>query len=487
MTWTRPTRSPRGTRRLERWITALVVVGAALAVPASASAQTAPEDRPLLITGGHWFDVHSGTMRPNDGIVISGGRLLAVGDADTPLDLSDARVIVLDDDRYVLPGLIDLHAHYNVQFLGLPRREELVATPVLWLANGVTSTFPAGEYDPEGMHELRLRIDAGEQPGPRLLSSGPYFGATRPGWTPLSRDSIFAEVDYWAARGAMGFKAKNADPNTVRWLVERAHRHGLTVTGHLDSGFRNSVNPRDAILMGIDRIEHFLGGPAFPNTRTAYASFPEFRPDTPEFDEIVDLYLSHDVTYDPTITAYAYYGIEGKSHPALEFWTDESRFLTPEVRAWVDGGGPDFNVPSFDDILNVKCPLVRGFHEAGGRLALATDHPSWGVWLPGFVAHREMHAMVLCGIPEADVLRIATLNSATAFGLSDRLGSLDPGKLADLFIVRGNPLDDITNSRNVETVVRSGEVWDAAELLRSIEGRMGVPDAARAAANGGGE
>ena len=459
-------------------------VGWGLLLLALCATSATSQERPLVVTGGWWFDVDAGEMRPNRGIVSVGGRLLAVGDGDTPVDLSDARRIELEDDRYILPGLIDLHAHYNVQFLGLPRREELVATPVLWLANGVTSTFPAGEYDPEGMLRLRREIDAGLRPGPRILTSGPYFGRTRPGWTPLSRDSIFAEVDHWAARGAMGFKAKGADPNTVRWLVERAHRHGLTVTGHLDSGFRGSVNPRDAILMGIDRIEHFLGGPAFPDTRTAYASFPDVDAESPEFREIVDLFISHDVTYDPTITAYAYYGVEGKSHPALEFWTDESRFLTPEVRAWVEGGGPDFRVESFDAILAAKCPLVQAFHEAGGRLALATDHPSWGVWLPGFVAHREMHAMTLCGIPEADVLRIATRNAAEAIGLSDRLGALEPGKLSDFVVVRGDPLADIRNTRKVELVVRSGEVHDAAALLRSVEGRMGVPAASRAAGGG---
>ncbi|MBT8335123.1 MAG: amidohydrolase family protein, partial [Gemmatimonadetes bacterium] len=434
-------------------------------------------DTPLVVTGGRWLDVNTGALVDNEGIVAVGGRLLTVGSLDVAVDLDDARRLELSDDQVVLPGLIDLHAHYNVQLMGRPRREELVATPVLWLANGVTSTFPAGAYDPEGMYDLRLRIQAGEHPGPRLLTSGPYFGQTRPGWTPLSRDSLFAEVDFWAARGAVGFKAKNADTQTVRWLVERAHHHGLTVTGHLGSGFRGSVNPRDAVLMGIDRIEHFLGGAAFPDDRTAYASFPEFRPDTPEFDEIVALFKAHDVTYDPTVTAYAYYGIEGKSHPALEFWTDESRFLAPDVRAWVESGGPDFNVASFDDILNVKCPLVRAFHEAGGRLALATDHPSWGVWLPGFVAHREMHALTLCGIPESDVLRIATLNGARALGMSDHLGSLEPGKWADLFVVDGDPLADIRVTRDVRWVVKSGAIYDAAALLESIEGALTAPGA----------
>jgi imidazolonepropionase-like amidohydrolase len=433
------------------------------------------QDRPLVLTGGHYFDVASGEMLPNAGLVAIGGRLMAVGSLDVALDLSDAERVELGPDDYVLPGLVDLHAHYNMQLLGRPRREELVVTPVLWLANGVTSTFPAGEYDPEGMWDLRLRIQRGEVAGPRLLNSGPYYGSARPGWRKMSREELFAEVDLWASRGVRGFKAKGPDPETLRWLIERAHHHGLTVSGHLDSGFRNSVNPRDAILMGIDRIEHFMGGPAFPSDRTAYESFPDFRPGTAEFDEIVALFKEHDVTYDPTVTAYAYYGIEAKSDPALEFWTDESRFLTPEVLRWIEDGGPDFNLAQFDEIHATKCPLVKAFQEAGGRLALATDHPSWGVWLPGFVAHREMHALNMCGIEAADVLRIATLNGARAFGMSDQLGSLEAGKLADFFVVSGDPLEDIRNTRNVRWVVKSGRLYDPVALLESVEGRLAAP------------
>jgi imidazolonepropionase-like amidohydrolase len=433
------------------------------------------QDRPLVVTGGHYFDVASGEMRENAGLVAMGGRLMAVGSLDVTLDLSDAERVELGPDDHVLPGLVDLHAHYNMQLLGRPRTEELVVTPVLWLANGVTSTFPAGEYDPEGMWDLRLRIQRGEVAGPRLLNSGPYYGSARPGWRKMSREELFAEVDLWASRGVRGFKAKGPDPETLQWLIERAHHHGLTVTGHLDSGYRDSVNPRDAILMGIDRIEHFMGGPAFPADRSAYASFPDFRPGTPEFREIVALFKEHDVTYDATVTAYAYYGIEAKSDPALEFWTDESRFLAPEVGRWIEDGGPDFNLAQFDEIHATKCPLVKAFYDAGGRLALATDHPSWGVWLPGFVAHREMHALNMCGIDAADVLRIATLNGARAFGMSDLLGTLEPGKLADFFVVRGDPLEDIRNTRNVRWVVKSGRLYDPATLLESVEGRLEAP------------
>ncbi|MEX1182037.1 MAG: hypothetical protein WEF86_02300 [Gemmatimonadota bacterium] len=94
----------------------------------------------------------------------------------------------------------------------------------------------------------------------------------------------------------------------LEWLIDAAHAHGLTITGHLDSGFRNSVNPRDAIMMGIDRVEHFLGGDAMPDTRPAYSSLVEMTPDMPGFQRIIALYREHGVYFDATRSAYGYYG-----------------------------------------------------------------------------------------------------------------------------------------------------------------------------------
>jgi imidazolonepropionase-like amidohydrolase len=115
------------------------------------------------------------------------------------------------------------------------------------------------------------------------------------------------------------------------------------------------------------------------------------------------------------------------------------------------------------------------FYEDGGGdlITLGTDHPSWGEFFSGFGTHREMHAMVRAGLPEAAVLRIATINGARALGVSDRLGTVEAGKLADLVVVRGDPLADITATRRIETVIKDGVVYDPAGLLESVVGRLG--------------
>ena len=107
---------------------------------------------------------------------------------------------------------------------------------------------------------------------------------------------------------------------------------------------------------------------------------------------------------------------------------------------------------------------------------MGTDHVSDGRYLPGFGLHRELEIMVRSGIPAVDALRIGTINGARALGIDADHGSIEAGKIADLVIVRGNPLEDIRNTRRIQEVVRAGKVHDAAELLRSVRGQLGPRD-----------
>ena len=100
----------------------------------------------LILAGGHVFDTSKGAFAPNTGIVVRGGRFFEVG--ANPSDHPGLPVVRLKDDDFILPGIVDLHAHYNVR-LFTRRRDETRVNPVVYLANGVTTTFPAGEYDPQ--------------------------------------------------------------------------------------------------------------------------------------------------------------------------------------------------------------------------------------------------------------------------------------------------------------------------------------------------
>ena len=188
-----------------------------LLTPQLALAQwTEGQEGQLVIRGGWLFDSVSDERRPNTGIVVKDGKIVEV-DADVQQQvLSTAKVIDLAETDTILPGLIDLHAHYNLDLVDDGRVEEVVYNGIVFLANGVTSTWSAGEFYPERVITQRDRIDAGESIGPRLFASGPYFGGFRCeynvkiaaddciGWpNDITEDEIRQEVDAWAEQGVI--------------------------------------------------------------------------------------------------------------------------------------------------------------------------------------------------------------------------------------------------------------------------------------------
>ena len=447
-------------------------------------AQIVPQEGDLVLLGGVLWDGTSDASRPNPGILIRNGTILTVGRVDAAG--SGADVMSLGDDAFIMPGLFDLHAHYAVDLFAEGRVDEYTVNPVLFLANGVTSTFPAGEVDPDEARTGRMRVASGEIPGPRIYSSGPYWGSARRGWShaAMTPDSIRKEATYWALNGVRGFKAKGIRPEQLEVLVEVGHEHGITVTGHLDSGGRYSVNPRDAILMGIDRIEHFMGGDAFPSTQSAYASLEAFDLDDAttlaRLEAQTSFFVQQGAYFDATLTAYGYYA--GKEPQVYDYWQDERGFLTPYARAQVEARLPRDPLEQFERIYHMKRRTIKLFFDAGGgdNISLGTDHPSWGEWWSGFGVHRELHAFVLAGIPNASALRFGTINSARAFGVDARLGTVEAGKYADLLIVRGDPLTTITDTRNAIHVIRSGRLYDPDALFDSVLGKMGPKNEAEA-------
>jgi imidazolonepropionase-like amidohydrolase len=424
----------------------------------------------IWIAGGRIFDGVSEKSRVNRGVLVRAGRILAV-DSEPP---KDAEVLRLERDQTLLPGLFDLHAHHAIDLFERGRRDETTGYPAIFLANGVTSVFPAGEVTPDDMRALKLRLDRGEQAGPRLFRSGPYFGSWRKGWDrKMSAEDLRAEIDVLAAEGVSGLKVKGINPDHLRVLVERAHQHGLRVTGHVSSGYRNSVNPRDAIEMGIDRVEHFLGGDQLPNTRGAYPSMLEVDVKDKAFDEICRQYIEHGVYFDATMSAFGYFG--ERDPEVFTTWQDERSFFTPYVQDLLKDrpGRPPLDL--FEKVYWKKREHLLAFYKRGGGpwITTGTDHPSWGDYLSGFGIHRELHCLVLSGLPEHAALRAATINGARALGVGDTLGSLEPGKFADCFVVDGDPLKDIKATRDVAWVMKAGIVYMAEDLLESAKGTLG--------------
>ena len=221
--------------------------------------------------------------------------------------------------------------------------------------------------------------------------------------------------------------------------------------------------------MGIDRIEHFLGGDAMPDSRSAYASLARITPDMPEFRNIVKAYIDTGTWFDATITAYGYFGSRGEEY---DMWFAENEIFTPYIQERVKSSKRR-PMPLFEEIYLAKQKTIGEFFQAGGRICLGTDHFSDGTYLPGFGAHRELDALVRSGIPAGDAILIGTINGAKALGIDKEHGSIEVGKSADLFIINGNPLKNIRHTRNVDQVMTRGKIYRASKLLDTVKGRLG--------------
>ena len=428
----------------------------------------------LMIRGGWLFDGVSNTRRQNTGIVIREGKIVEV-DADLHEKIFTAsNVIDLSDSETILPGMIDLHAHYNLDIVDVGRVEEVIYNGMIFLANGVTSTWSAGEYYPERVLEQRDLVDSGEGAGPRFFASGPYFGAFRceysvktaaddcSAWpNDITEEEIRAEVDKWAEQGVVSIKIKQATPGETKILIEQAHKRGMMTTGHL-SNYEGEydVDLRDAILMGIDRIEHQI-------------TLGSGGQESDEMEQMIDLIIKHQVYYDANLQMYG--GINLRKELGSEMiWANEAKYFTPYAQALLEKRGDP--PPESDEAEFAQRVLeLNRLYESGGEnlLLVGTDEPVYTTLLPGFAFHRELLAMVYAGLPNISVLKAATINGANALGVADRLGSIEPGKLADLYVTKGNPLNNIKTARNIQLVIKNGVIYDPDTLLKSAEGMIG--------------
>jgi imidazolonepropionase-like amidohydrolase len=445
----------------------------------------------VVIRGGWLYDGVKETRTRNTGIIVRSGKFFEVGAQLDGRTFPGAHVVDLDDNATIMPGMFDLHAHHRLGGTGRPG-DDTRFIPIFNLANGVTSVFPAGELSPEAMLVARRRIDSGKQIGARIFGSGPYFGAAAnqcPGvktykdecvaWpNKITEQEIRDKVDYWAERGIRSIKVKQASPEELRVVIEQAHKHGLSVTAHLHNYASRStdVSIRDAILMGIDRVEHSLVDQADTLQGRMQAG-------TPEFEEQAKLFLAHNVYIDSTMWLYGRWTIlaDPKTTAADYRGASMERFFTPyqlKMNKQRSGRGQVVDEDE-DDRINGEVGYTAVFKDKGPQLLqlykmggghLITTGTDGG---SGFNIHQELLALEYAGLPRVAVLRAATINGANALGVGSTLGTIEAGKIADLYIVNGNPLEDLRVTRAGRFVMKAGELYDPAALLKSVEGKIG--------------
>lgn len=411
----------------------------------------------IAIRGAALFDAERAELRPGTTIIVRGDRIERVGpDASTPVP---AGAEVIDAaGRTVLPGLWDMHVHIGED------------DGLLQLGAGVTSARDLGN-DIETVMDIRKRIEAGTLIGPRLILAGlidgpgPYAGPTK---VLVSTEAeARAAVDRFADLGYAQIKIySSVAPALVPIIAQQAHMRRMRVSGHVPAFMR----AEDAVRAGYDEIQHanmlvlnFL--PDVKDTRTPlrFTAVAERAAGldlgSAQVRAFVDLLRSRGTVVDPTVAVFEnmFCGRAGEIPIGLRAVADR---LPAQVRRQLLGGGlpqagSELYARSFQRMLELVALLDR----SGVTIVAGTDA------MPGFSLHRELELYVKAGMTPAHVLQIATLGAARVMHRDEELGSIAPGKLADLILVPGDPTRDISALRRVEIVMKGGVRYSAAALL----------------------
>lgn len=449
---------------------------------------TAPR---TLIRGARVFDGASPEIGPRD-VLIEGGKIVEV----SPSIAAEAAVVQATG-KYMTPGFIDMHVHlWNLGWEVLPAL----------VGNGVTTVRDLGTRwsiqslgiggDARRVRQLQLDVDSGKVIGPNIIYSGPmlhqsnpYISAnpvmmeqlegssgdpgSRPIETPEQGRAVVRHLIDEQGVGSIKIYESVREPIAAAILEEAVGR--VPVTGHL--GLTSS---KFAMRHGIGGIEHLHQSPirdlAPPHRRidendwlavpgyalTVLRAWAEVHLDGPEVEDWLNTLIDTQAFLDPTVTIQS--ARPGPKDPRRCLFPAA---FPPEAEAREDGA----DVRSFggDEVTSRARSNQRGLmrlvHEHGGSMVIGTDLLPGA--LPGWGYHAELVLFQRRGIGPLDILRAATSVAARHLGRED-LGSVAPGKRADLVLFDRNPAEDARNVDSITHVVKDGTIYESAKLLAAV-------------------
>ena len=412
-------------------------------------------------------DVEDGTLKQGQLVAVTDGRIVRVVE-DKELNLpvyGDLQPRIIDGQGLTLiPGLWDMHTHLSLE------------DGLLQIAAGVTNVRDLGN-DPQRLLEVRAAFDDGEIIGPHSTAAGfidgksPYSAPT--GSLAESLDDALVMVREYAAAGFPQIKIYSSiDPSWVKPLAGEIHRNGMRLSGHIPS----YMTARQAVIDGFDEVQHinmlflnFLAGPE-DDTRTPLRfslvadKAGEMDLDAVPVGEFISLLKEKGTVIDPTVTIFdsMFRHRSGDLDPSYAMIADH---MPPSVRRSMLAGEMDIddsNAARYARSADALLEMIAKLHSAGVPLVAGTDA------MAGFTLHRELELYHRAGISNADVLKIATLESARVAGKAAEGGSISVGKQADFVLLAGNPLDDISAVRKPVAVFKGDRWFDPALLYEAV-------------------
>ena len=395
-----------------------------------------------------------------------------------------------------MPGFIDAHAHFAIGPVKVKMEDKKPVvyldldesfakkTANLLLAHGITTT-----RDPGGKTEVTVgtkrKVANGNIAGPEMFVAGNILDTLRfenLTTTVKTKEDIVQAIRNQKDEGVDFIKLYTSlSPELLKAGIDETKRLGLKSVSHL-----HTTSWTEAAELGLDHIVHIIPGSPdlLPEKhRNAYEKYAKLGAiafykwfeyvdlNSDEITAMITTLQKNNVSVDPTLVPFhaAFFGNKNiyQVNEMLRYMPDDM------IENWRTSF--NFNLgwkPNDFEIAQQNWPkveqLVRMLHENGIMLTAGTDaNNPWIV--PGDSFHSELELLAQCGLSNATVLRIATLNGAKLVGADHRIGLVEEGYEADLVLLNANPIDDISNTRRIDVVLKDGEKIDTKGLLKSLE------------------
>src|SRR5579863_484558 len=419
----------------------------------------------LVIKNVTLFDSLTAKAIAAQRIVVRGDRIVSV-EAEKGQPTAAGAQVIDGSGKMLLPGLWDMHQHL------------FPSNAYLDVAAGITTIRDLANSIEE-LGKLKRHIEAGEQIGPRIVLAGfidgpgPYEGPVK--ILAATPEEARERVDRYAELGYVQIKIySSVKPELVPVIIEEADKRGLRVSGHVPAGMTAEQFVRD----GADEIQHmnfvFLNfWPEVKETRTP-ARFIEpgkraagLDLNSPQVNDFITLLQQHHTVIDPTMTIWEETYVD---RPGQVGKIDAPMFDRLPVQAQrgskLAGEALDATDPATDKQYRAcyanMVRMLKKLYDSGIQIVAGTDLGK------GYSLHRELEIYTAAGIPAPEVLRMATLTAARVMKMDSELGSVAPGKLADMILVSGDPTAHISDIRKIDVVIKGGAVMYPDELYPAM-------------------